>query len=424
MAGAFGLGVFNDNFYKQAAIVMAVAAGLTAFQGYASLAFTLPFLVLAPLAGWLADRFPKRRVVIGAKWVELLAMLAGAAGVALMYWPLIFVMLVLMGMQAAVFSPALNGSIPELYPEDYVAHANGILRTVVSAAIMGGVACGGAALEWKSFQMGGIPAGRLLVAGVVVLVAVAGLLLSYGIPWRPAAAPHSKFPWDAYGKTFRDLWGTRRDPPLAFAVAASVFVWFVGVVEVLIISPLGLQQYKIGEAATGGLSASQLVGIGIGGLLAGRLTRKGRWFRLLVPSGFIMVAGLLALAAVPHLGLVRGEQIALLYLFVAVVGTGAGLFMIPIESFIQVRPPAGQKGSILAAANFAVFAGISVGALISNGVNCGLPLSKIPGVQWQDLPGLRPTDGMGALGLAALFITLLLIPAVRKWGGVVAAKGS
>ena len=78
------MGVFNDNFYKQAAIVMAVAAGLTAFQGYASLAFTLPFLVLAPIAGWLADRFPKRRVVIGAKWMELAAMLAGATGVALL----------------------------------------------------------------------------------------------------------------------------------------------------------------------------------------------------------------------------------------------------------------------------------------------------------------------------------------------------
>ena len=110
-------------------------------------------------------------------------------------------------------------------------------------------------------------------------------------------------------------------------------------------------------------------------------------------------------------------------MFVAVVGTGAGLFIIPIESFIQVRPAIGQKGSILAAANFAVFAGISVGALISNGINCGLPLAKIPGVDWKDLPGLLPTNGMGVLGLAALFITLLLIPAVRKWGGTVTTTG-
>ena len=52
MAGAYFLGVFNDNFYKQAVLMLAVAAGHNAMQGYALAVFTLPFVLLAAPAGW------------------------------------------------------------------------------------------------------------------------------------------------------------------------------------------------------------------------------------------------------------------------------------------------------------------------------------------------------------------------------------
>ena len=36
MAGAYSLGTFNDNFFKQAASLLAVAAGLSHLQGWAA----------------------------------------------------------------------------------------------------------------------------------------------------------------------------------------------------------------------------------------------------------------------------------------------------------------------------------------------------------------------------------------------------
>jgi acyl-[acyl-carrier-protein]-phospholipid O-acyltransferase/long-chain-fatty-acid--[acyl-carrier-protein] ligase len=60
MAGTYFVGVFNDNFFKQAALLMAVAAGKSEMQGYATIIFTLPFIVFAAQAGWCADRFSKR----------------------------------------------------------------------------------------------------------------------------------------------------------------------------------------------------------------------------------------------------------------------------------------------------------------------------------------------------------------------------
>ncbi|MGL1933360.1 MAG: MFS transporter, partial [Desulfotalea sp.] len=127
MASAYCLGVFNDNYFKQAAMLLAVSAGLSNLQGTATILFSLPFIIFASYAGWVADRFAKKRVVIAAKGLECVAMLIGAAGLIFGSWPCILAMLFLMGLQSTFFNPALNGSIPELYPEAYVAKANGVL---------------------------------------------------------------------------------------------------------------------------------------------------------------------------------------------------------------------------------------------------------------------------------------------------------
>jgi MFS family permease len=79
MAATYFLGAFNDNFYKQAMMLIAIASGKPEFQGYAAVVFTLPFVIFAAPAGWMADRFSKRKVVIWSKVLELAAMIFGAA---------------------------------------------------------------------------------------------------------------------------------------------------------------------------------------------------------------------------------------------------------------------------------------------------------------------------------------------------------
>ena len=47
MAASYFLGTFNDNFYKQAVMLLALAAGRERFQGAAGIAFTVPFILFA-----------------------------------------------------------------------------------------------------------------------------------------------------------------------------------------------------------------------------------------------------------------------------------------------------------------------------------------------------------------------------------------
>lgn len=194
MATTYSLGVFNDNFFKQAAALLAIAAGRREFQGYAAVLFTLPYILFAAPAGYFADRFPKRNVVIASKLLELAAMIAGAVGICIVNWPLILLMVFLMGLQATIFSPALNGSIPELYPPSYVLKANSLMKVTTTIAILVGIILACVALGQKQPLWRGVPAGQLIVAGGVLAAALLGVLVSLGVPRRPAAAKDTKFP--------------------------------------------------------------------------------------------------------------------------------------------------------------------------------------------------------------------------------------
>lgn len=396
MAAAYGLGVFNDNFYKQAAMVLFVAAGRNEMQGYVLIFFTLPFVIFAAPAGWCADRFAKCHVVMAAKWMELAAMLFGAVGICTGYSPLIFTMLFIMGFQATLFSPAMNGSLPDLYPERFITHANGILRMLVTVSILGGVAAAGMMLDFQKPWFWAIETGRYLVAGTVILTALIGVAVSFGVPHRPAANPTAPFPWNGPLHTIQELFNTRKDPLLAVTIATNVFVWVVGSVGIQIINPLGINQFHMSKTATSCLIVSQLVGIAVGGVICSRFIAIGRWYRVVGPFSAGMAVLMLAMTGVPYLpGVLQGPA---LYALTFSLGAFGGGILIPMESFLQIRPPVARKGAVLSAVNFIVFGGILLSGWLSNFLN-----------KWW-----LPTASFGIMGAASLVAAVTLYLLFRR----------
>lgn len=403
MAAAFALGVFNDNFFKQAALLISIAIGRSSMQGWATAIFSLPFLVFAAQAGWLADRFPKRNIVISAKALELAAMICGAIGICMSHTsiPLVLIMLGVMGLQATILSPALNASIAELYPAAGILKANAILRIVITGNVLLGVALAGFALAWPGAALYGIRRGRLIVAVTVVAVAVVGVLASLGVPRRPAAAPGLKFPWSGPLDTIRELHAIRKDFLLQLTIITDVFVWFAGTVLMLVINYLGMHQYgavfgERREYATSGLVVAQLVGFALGGGLSSKLAAGERWHRVLVPGALAMAALMAAMPWVPNLNLAR--QPAALFVLIGLIGIGGGIIMVPCESFIQMRPALEKKGAVIAAANFAAFSGILLSGPVANTLNAHL----------------LPTDSFAVIGLLAWGVGVGVMVALRR----------
>ena len=370
MVGVYFVGTLNDNFCRQCAMLLAVAGGLVYLQSYIMFLFTLPFIVFAAYAGFLADRFSKRSVVISVKLVSLIAYVLGIIGFYLNSWAIILITVFILGLQATVFSPAINGIIPELYPASYVVTANAIIAAAVNIAILLGIAGAGLVLDIKG-TMFNVPGGMFLAAAVALTVAFITLVISFFVPRFPAASPQARFPWQGPWESIITLAQTRGDLLLANSIFAKAFFWFAGSLQILIITPLGLNQFGLSKTMTSILIVIELVGVGIGSLFAPLIAKGAKWYRVLVPSGVVMAIAMFAVAAVPYLPLYM--HVAVIIGALAALGIAGGIFSIPVTSFVQVRPAPEMKGRMIASSNFADFAGI----LLSGAVFYILDLVRI-----------------------------------------------
>lgn len=115
--------------------------------------FIVPYIIFASVAGWLADRFTKSKVIVGCKFAEIVIMALGVLAVSLMgepdpanrvdpYFYLLLAVVFCMGMQSALFAPAKVGTIPELLDEKNIAAGNGVFNLATLSATVIGMALG------------------------------------------------------------------------------------------------------------------------------------------------------------------------------------------------------------------------------------------------------------------------------------------
>ena len=153
-------GAFNDNAWKLSVAFLAMRAVETELEKQtqitlAFVALTVPLILFSLPAGVLADRISKRSVILSMKALEV-ALMAAATVVLLLFNPadpadglgrvLALVVLGLMGVQSALFSPAKYGILPEILPHTRLSSGNAQLQMWTMLAIIGGTAAAGALL--------------------------------------------------------------------------------------------------------------------------------------------------------------------------------------------------------------------------------------------------------------------------------------
>ncbi|MHB8860883.1 MAG: MFS transporter [Pirellulaceae bacterium] len=363
------LGAFNDNLFKQLMLLLSLKVAVEDRQPVAMFVFSAPFLLFSGFAGYLADRYSKRTVIVLAKVAEIVVMLLGLAAF-LMFgqwgFPGLLVVLFLMGAQSAFFGPSKYGILPEMLRPSDLPRANGIILMTTFLAIIFGAASAGLLSDMAITERQSLTASahRLWVAsGVCVAIAVVGTATSLLVRKVPAAVPHLQFLRTALTVPPETRGMLRRDRPLLGAVLASSVFWLVAGIAQQAVNSLGLRQLQLNDTRTSILMACVGVGIALGSVLAGRLSQEVADFRVMRAGGWGLIV-LLLVMSLPgpfhgHLLGFRGSLVALI-----VLGIFAGMYAIPLQVFMQSRPPDGQKGRMIAVMNQANFAAI----LISSGV--------------------------------------------------------
>ena len=268
--------------------------------------------------------------------------------------------LFLMGMQSSFFGPGKYGILPEMLPEEHLPRANGIILMTTFLAIIFGTAVAGLFGNWfidddAPYQQRavGLWQGSLVCIGIAITGTLTSLLIRRVAPAKPELAFHL----DALiipAESRKLLYGDR---PLRMALLASCVFWLVSGIAIQAVNSLGLVQLGLDRFWTSVMTAIIGLGIAVGAVTAGRLSHGRTDFRIVQVGLWGIVVCLISLSiwrpgGVHVLGF-SGSVVAL-----TLLGISAGLFAIPIQVFIQTRPPKGQKGRMIAAMNLLNFIAI------------------------------------------------------------------
>ena len=332
------------------------------YQGIATLIFSIPFVVLSGFAGYLSDRYSKSKIIVLAKVAEIAVMLLGLVAFlaydsvgALGLWIVLF----LMGIQSTFFGPGKYGILPDLFSEKDLPRANGlILMTTFLAIIFGFVVAGNLANGRIVTQADGTrSADGLWSSGVFCIgIAIAGAISSILIRSTKPATPDARLKssdWGVSGEMIRLLTGDR---PLLAALLVSCVFWLVSGIAVLVVNRLGLRELGLDEAFTSNMVACTGLGIMVGAITANLALKNVSQATQVRIGLFGLSASLLLLGFVqPNWPLFRFGAACV---FLLSLGVFAAVFSIPLQVFMQSRPPSTLKGRMIATMNQANFVGI------------------------------------------------------------------
>lgn len=356
-------GAFSDTVLRWVVIYLLIAqhppkSELEALVSDSATWFALPFLLLSMFGGWMADRFSKRRVMIGVKVMELLIMVFATFALASGKTALQLAAICLMGVHSAFFAASKYGSLPEITPPDRLSWANGIIEMLTFLATIFGTL----AAAWLAGHFAKEP----MWAGVILLVlAVLGWLMSLGITRVPAAAPEKPLRLNFIGELWREFRWMRQDRDLWRANLGNTGFFFIAVLLQMNIVLYAEQVLKLDGTENSALQVALALGMATGSALAGKLSGDHVEYGL-IPLG----AGLMA-----AMGLVLGMpgiDKTIFTVALAVLGIGGGFFIVPVAAVLQHRPPAERKGSVQGAASWLSWVGIALASVLQKQLNATL----------------------------------------------------
>ncbi|RYY03987.1 MAG: acyl-[ACP]--phospholipid O-acyltransferase [Gammaproteobacteria bacterium] len=313
----------------------------------------IPFILLFSPSGFLADKYPKHKVMRYSAWFALLAVLLITFAYYQGWFWFAFAMTLVLGIQAAIYSPAKYGYIRELVGDQHLAGANAIVQAITIVAILGGTFVFSALFEkfltsvvltdTNSIVNHIAPLGWILV-GLTLLE----LWMAYQLPAKRERDDTKVFSASGFfsggylkhnlktisGK--RAIWLSIIGLSMFWAIAQVLFASFPAFAKDVL--------HERNTLVIQGIIACAGIGIILGSLVAGKISKN--YIELgLIPVGALGFA--LLLGVMP----VLDSRFSMAATF-TVLGFLGGLFIIPLNALIQYHAKEDELGTVLAGNNW------------------------------------------------------------------------
>ncbi|MGI9325968.1 MAG: MFS transporter [Pseudomonadales bacterium] len=352
-------GAFNDNLFKSAMTLIFVYGGLIAAEAtdivvnLAAGLFIVPFFLFSSLAGQIADKYEKSRLVRIIKVYEIVVAALGALAVVIQSVPLMLVVLFLLGTQSTFFGPLKFSILPQQLHESELIGGNAQIEMGTFVAILLGTLIGGVVAAQDDVVL-------WLSAGVLA-VAIAGYFASRFIPNTPATSPDLVVGWNLFTETSKLMSMARGNTTVFLSILGISWFWLLGAAMLAQIPNLAKIYLNGGTTVVTLILSVFTIAIAMGSLACERLS--GHRIEIgLVPFGaaglslagidlYFAVAAADASQAREWLAFLDANGSWRVLLDMGLIGFFGGLFIVPLYALIQSRTPAPQRARIIAVNN-------------------------------------------------------------------------
>ncbi len=285
-------GALNDNLFKNALIILITYKSIILFGLNSGMLvalcgglFILPYLLFSATAGQLADKFEKSWLVIKIKEVEIAIAIVGAVGLYLENFPLLLVVLFLLGVQSTFFGPLKYSLIPHYSSKEQLVFSNALISSGTFSAILLGTIAGGIAAGFENTTW----------PVIVLLLFFSYLALHFA--WRLPKTNQAKLDsetknivvdWNLYSSNRDILKLVFRNQRIAFLILGLSWFWFLGA-GLLSLLPLIAKNIFNGQVSIATLMLFTFVlGMGAGPFALEKIF-KGKVPRWVIPMSLIMM---------------------------------------------------------------------------------------------------------------------------------------
>ncbi len=376
-------GAFNDNVFKNSLFILIAFKSIysgsdesNAIINLAAIMFIFPFFLFSAIAGQIADRFEKSKLIRQIKLAEIGIMLLAAIGFYIDNIPLLLVTLFLMGFQSSIFGPIKYSIIPQHLRKEEIVGGNALVESGTFIAILLGTMLGGILIGISDNS-------KLLVPFVVLALSVAGYISSLSIPTAPPMDPQLKVKWNPLIETFKNIKTLKSDSTVFHSALGISWFWFLGATYITQLPNFTRLSLGANEHVVTFFLALFCIGIGTGSLLCERLSNRTIELGL-VPIGSI---GLTIFGADVFFAcnittsstLVGIQEFILnqsnwrLIIDIFLLGIFGGIYIVPLYALIQTRSNPSRRSRVIAGNNilnavFIVGAGLYAIFLLSAGL--------------------------------------------------------
>lgn len=340
------LGVINDNILRMTLGMMALKGGfVTGSQDAVSAmgvsvvgaVFIIPFILFSGIAGNIADRYNKRTVLIVTKNLEVLTMVLALIILPMEVFWLNLILLFLLATQATFFSPAKYGFLPEIFSEQDLSRANGIVEMSTYTGIVLGLFLGG--LLFSLFAHA-----QHILSYILFTLSVIGAAFVFASPHTTYPGANHKISYNPWSSIIAGSKKIYANTMLSLTVGGISWFWYLASLLNSLILLLGAEVLGLDSYWIGVLLIQLGAGVAVGSLLAGRLS--GDQVEVgLVPLGALGIGlgSILLYFAAPNFILTMAS--------LNIIGLSGGLFIVPLNANLQHIAGIQEKGRLIATTN-------------------------------------------------------------------------